>query len=245
MGTASFDYSGRTVLITGAARGIGLELGRSFCAWGADVVLVDRDENELTAASAAIGATGLLADVGISADVGQVVAIAAERTGRVDLLVNNAGILRDAVVWRMTDEEWDAVLATHLGGAFRLTRAVVPHMRAQRSGRIINIASYSGIRGNSGQSNYAAAKAGVIGLTKTTAKELARFGITVNAISPNATTRMVESIPPSKLAELAASIPLGRFGDPREMAPAVGFLGSDDAAYITGVVLPVDGGISM
>ena len=137
------------------------------------------------------------------------------------------------------------MLATHLGGTFRFTRAVVPHFRAQGGGRIINVTSYSGIRGNTGQANYAAAKAGIIGFTKTTAKELARFGITVNAISPNAATRMVESIPASKMAELTASIPLGRFAAPEEMAPAVGFLGSDGAGYITGVVLPVDGGISI
>ncbi|MEE4024008.1 3-oxoacyl-ACP reductase FabG [Gordonia sp. PKS22-38] len=245
MGKASFDYTGRTVLITGGARGIGLELGRAFVAWGAAVFLIDRDEDEVNEAAAEIGAHALAADVTDSAAVDAAVTEAVERSGRVDLLVNNAGILRDGVVWKLTDDDWAAVLATHLGGTFNFTRAVVPHFRAQGSGRIVNVTSYTGLRGNTGQANYAAAKAGIIGFTKTTAKELARFGITVNAISPNASTRMVASIPEDKLAELAATIPMGRFAEPREMAPAVAFLGSDEAAYITGVVLPVDGGISI
>ena len=245
MGHMSFDYSDRSVIITGGARGIGLELGKAFVGWGASVCLVDRDEDEVNFAAASIGALPVVADVSDSKDVDRAVALVVELTGRVDVLVNNAGILRDGVVWKMTDDDWEAVMATHAGGAFRFTRAVVPHFRAQGSGRIINVTSYSGIRGNTGQANYATAKAGIIGFTKTTAKELARFGITVNAISPNAATRMVESIPANKLAELAASVPLGRFAEPHEIAPAVGFLASGGAAYITGVVLPVDGGISI
>jgi 3-oxoacyl-[acyl-carrier protein] reductase len=160
-------------------------------------------------------------------------------------VVNNAGILRDKVVWKLTDEDWDAVLAVHAGGTFRYTRAAVPHFRAQNYGRIINVTSYTGLRGNTGQSNYSMAKAGIIGFTKTTAKELARFGVTVNAISPNAETRMVASIPPEKLAELAAGVPMGRFAHPSEMAAAIAFLASEEAGYITGVVVPVDGGMSM
>lgn len=245
MGHINFDYSDRSVIITGGARGIGLELGKAFVEWGASVCLVDRDEDEVNSAAASIGALPVVANVSDSKEVNRAVALVAELTGRVDVLVNNAGILRDGVVWKMTDDDWEAVMATHAGGAFRFTRAVVPHFRAQGSGRIINVTSYSGIRGNTGQANYATAKAGIIGFTKTTAKELARFGITVNAISPNAATRMVESIPANKLAELAAAVPMGRFAEPHEMAPAVGFLASDEAAYITGVVLPVDGGISI
>jgi len=137
------------------------------------------------------------------------------------------------------------VLAVHAGGTFRFTRACVPHFRAQEYGRVVNVTSYTGLRGNPGQSNYAMAKAGIIGFTKTVAKELARFGVTVNAISPNAETRMVESIPPDKRAELTSAIPLGRFAAPREMAAAVAFLASEEAGYLTGVVLPVDGGMSM
>jgi 3-oxoacyl-[acyl-carrier protein] reductase len=244
-GDLSCDFSGATVLVTGAARGIGLEIGRAFVAWGATVLLVDRDGAELDEAARASGAEAVQADVSVTAQVDSAVQTAVDRTGRIDVLVNNAGILRDSVVWKLTDDDWDSVLATHAGGTFRFTRAVVPHMRAQGGGRIINVTSYTGLRGNPGQANYSTAKAGIIGFTKTTAKELARFGITVNAISPNAETRMVASIPHDKLAELAAAIPMGRFASPEEMAPAVGFLASRAAGYITGVVLPVDGGISI
>lgn len=245
MGNITFDFSGRTVIVTGAARGIGLNLGRHFRVAGADVYLVDRDKEELQAAATETGAIGVAADVSDTAQVQAAVDRATEETGRLDVVINNAGILRDGVVWKLSDEEWDAVLATHLGGTFRFTRAAVPHFRAQGAGRIINITSYTGLRGNVGQSNYAAAKSGIIGFTKTTAKELGRFGITVNAISPNAETRMVASIPADKKAELTAAIPLGRFAGPAEMCAAVTFLASDEAQYITGVVLPVDGGISI
>jgi 3-oxoacyl-[acyl-carrier protein] reductase len=163
----------------------------------------------------------------------------------VSTVVNNAGITRDAVVWKIDDEQWNAVLNVHLTGTFNLTRAVVPVMRNQQRGRIINVSSYTGLHGNVGQANYAAAKAGIIGFTKTVAKEVAKFGITVNAISPNAATPMVAAVPPAKRAELEAGIPMGRFAEPAEIAPAVAFLASDEAAYITGVVLPVDGGMSM
>jgi 3-oxoacyl-[acyl-carrier protein] reductase len=166
-------------------------------------------------------------------------------TTSIDILVNNAGILRDKVLWKLEDSDWEAVLTTHAGGTFRFTRATVPVMRRSGRGRIINVTSYTGLHGHIGQANYATAKAGIIGFTRTAAKELARFGITVNAISPNAATRMVESIPEDKVAKLAAAIPMGRFAMPQEMAPAVGFLASDEACYITGVVLPVDGGLSI
>jgi len=159
--------------------------------------------------------------------------------------VNNAGILRDRVLWKLTDEDWDLVLNVHAGGTFRFTRACVPHFRAQTYGRVINVTSYTGLHGNVGQANYATAKAGIIGFTRTAAKELGRFGVTVNAISPNAQTRMVEAIPPDKRAELAAATPLGRFGEPAEMAAAVAFLASEEAGYVTGVVLPLDGGLSI
>jgi 3-oxoacyl-[acyl-carrier protein] reductase len=245
MGNASFDFTGSTVVVTGAARGIGLEIGRAFTSWGADVFLVDVDADELRAATESVGARSLVADVSKSAAVENAIAEVIDATGKIDVLVNNAGILRDGVVWKLTDEEWDTVLATHAGGTFRFTRAAVPHMRSANFGRIINVTSYTGLRGNPGQANYSMAKAGIIGFTKTTAKELARFGITVNAISPNAETRMVASIPELRKAELAASIPLGRFAAPREIAPAVGFLASEQAGYITGIVLPVDGGISI
>lgn len=245
MPTLTFDFTGKTVVVTGAAQGIGLEISRHFRANGADVVMFDFDEQTLNAAATDVGAIAVQGDVSSTGDVERAMAVAKDVTGRIDVVVNNAGILRDAVVWKLSDDDWESVMAVHAGGTFKTTRAVVPIFRAQGGGRIINVTSYSGLRGNVGQANYATAKAGIIGFTKTTAKELARFSITVNAISPNAETRMITSIPPEKRAELEAAIPLGRFGQPSEMCDAVAFLASDEAAYITGVVLPVDGGISI
>jgi 3-oxoacyl-[acyl-carrier protein] reductase len=181
-------------------------------------------------------------------DVGAVqhtVESAVERLGRIDVLINNAGVTRDGVVWRTSDEDWDLVVATHLTSSFNFIRCVVPHMRSRSHGRIINVTSYSGMHGNVGQANYSAAKAGVLGLTKAVAKEVAGFGITVNAISPNAETEMVRGIPESKLAALVEQIPQRRFAAPHEMVPAFAFLASDEASYITGAVIPVDGGLSM
>ncbi|MGW6035106.1 SDR family oxidoreductase [Gordonia terrae] len=245
MRTLTFDFSEQTVIITGGARGIGLELGRFFVTAGATTYLLDYDSDEAGKAAAEIGARSVAADVSNTEDVERAVATVIEDTGRIDVLVNNAGILRDNVMWKIDDKDWDDVLAIHAGGTFRLTRACIPHFRKRGFGRVINVTSYTGLRGNIGQANYATAKAGIIGFTKTAAKELARFGVTVNAISPNAETRMVASIPDGKKAELAAATPLGRFADPAEMAAAVGFLASAEAGYITGVVLPVDGGISV
>jgi 3-oxoacyl-[acyl-carrier protein] reductase len=241
----SFDFSGRTVLVTGAARGVGRAIGAHFRAAGATVYLVDVDPQVVAATAADLDAIGLTADVSHSADGEAVVERVVAETGRLDVLVNNAGILRDGVVWKLSDDDYESVMAVHAGGTFRFTRAAVPHFRRQGSGRIINVTSYTGLRGNPGQSNYAMAKAGIIGFTKATAKELARFGTTVNAISPNAQTRMIESVPPARLAELTAAIPMGRFADAAEMAAAVAFLASDEAGYITGVVFPVDGGLSL
>lgn len=245
MGAVRYDFSGESVIVTGAARGIGLEIATFFGQSGANVFTLDLDSDELHDAAKRSAATAVAADVSQTADVERAVAAVVSQTGRIDVLVNNAGILRDAVLWKLTDDDWNSVLAVHLGGTFRFTRSCVPHFRARSYGRVINVTSYTGLHGNTGQANYAAAKAGIIGLTKTAAKELARFGVTVNAVSPNARTRMVESIPPDKLAELTAAIPMQRFAEPREMASAVAFLASADAGYITGAVLPVDGGISM
>ena len=243
--TLTFSFADRTVIVTGAAQGIGAELVAFFRAAGAEVVAVDLDVERLADVGARTGALAVVGDVSNADTARAVVSCALDATGRVDVLVNNAGVLRDKVVWRITDEDWDLVLAVHAGGTFRLTRECVPTFRTQGSGRVINVTSYTGLHGNVGQANYATAKAGIIGFTKTVAKELARFGVTVNAISPNAATRMVESIPDDRRAEIAASVPLGRFAAPSEMCAAVGFLASDEAAYITGVVLPIDGGLSM
>ncbi|WP_153504452.1 SDR family oxidoreductase [Cumulibacter manganitolerans] len=245
MSNLKFDFTGRSVVVTGAARGIGLELARFFQDAGARLYMCDFDADELKKAADEIGATGFPVDVSSTEQVEALVAQVVEETGSLDVVVNNAGILRDTVLWKMTDEMWDQVLAVHAGGTFRLTRAAVPHMRKQEYGRIVNVTSYTGLHGNTGQANYATAKAGIIGFTKTAAKELARFGITVNAISPNAKTRMVASIPDDKLAEIASGIPLGRFAEPSEIAAAIGFLASEEAGYITGTVLPVDGGLAM
>ena len=241
----TFDFSGQSVVVTGAARGIGLELGRFFAHAGAHTFLVDMDGDEVAQRASEMGAVGIAADVTKTEDVERAVGRAVEETGRLDVVVNNAGILRDGLVWKLSDEDWDAVLATHAGGTFKFTRAAVPHFRARGYGRVINVTSYTGLRGNTGQANYATAKSGIIGFTKTTAKELARFGITVNAISPNAETRMIASIPDDKRAELTAGIPMGRFANPSEMATAVGFLASPEAGYVTGIVLPIDGGLSI
>jgi 3-oxoacyl-[acyl-carrier protein] reductase len=243
MGNVSFDFTGRTVIITGAARGIGLELARHFQTAGGTVLMVDFDGDELEKAAAEVGATSVQADVAQTEDVERVVAAAVEQTGKVDVLVNNAGILRDRVLWKLTDSDWEQVLGVHAGGTFRFTRACVPHFRAAGYGRIVNVTSYTGLHGNRGQANYATAKAGIIGFTKTAAKELAAFGVTVNAISPNAATRMIDTIPEEQRKATAG--PMGRYADPAEMAAAVAFLASEEAGYITGVVLPVDGGLSM
>lgn len=243
MPNMSFDFTGRSAIVTGAARGIGLAVARHFHAAGATVFMVDLDETALTEAASEIGAIAVAADITRSADADAVVSTAVKHCGRVDILINNAGILRDRVLWKLTDDDWDQVLAVHAGGTFRLTRACVPHFRAQHYGRIVNVTSYTGLHGNRGQANYATAKAGIVGFTKTAAKELAHFGVTVNAISPNAATRMTASIPADQVADVTG--PIARFAEPAEMAAAVGFLASEEAGYVTGVVLPVDGGLSI
>jgi 3-oxoacyl-[acyl-carrier protein] reductase len=240
-----FDFTGRTALVTGGARGIGLEVARRLQDAGARTYVFDFDAQAVTQAANEIGAMAIAGDVAAAADADAAISRAVDESGRIDILVNNAGILRDRVLWKLSDEDWDDVIRVHLGGMFRMTRAAIPHFRRQGHGRIVNVTSYTGLRGNIGQANYAAAKSGVLGFTKTAAKELARFGITVNVISPNAETRMVSSVPPEKRAELIAAIPLGRFADPSEIAAAVAFLCSEEAGYITGTVLPVDGGLAI
>lgn len=243
----SFDFTDRTVLVTGAAQGIGLELGRLFGRAGARVVAADMNADTLEAnwGPPSDVVLPVVLNVADSDNAAAVVDQAIAWGGGIDVLVNNAGITRDTVVWKMANEQWEAVIGVHLTGTFNMTRAAIPGMRAAGRGRIINVTSYTGMHGNVGQANYAAAKAGLIGFTKTVAKEVAGFGITVNAISPNAATAMVSAIPPDKLAELTATVPMKRFAEPAEMAAAVAFLASDEAAYITGIVLPVDGGLSM
>jgi 3-oxoacyl-[acyl-carrier protein] reductase len=240
-----FKFEGRTAIVTGAARGIGRAIAERFARAGAFVVAVDVDDEVINRVATEIGAVPAAADVQRTEDVERVIGAAVEETGRVDILVNNAGILRDGMLWKLSDDDWESVLAVHLGGTFRFTRGCTPHFRQQNYGRVVNVTSISGLRGNRGQVAYSAAKAGIVGLTLTSAKDLARFGVTVNAISPSARTRMVESIPPERLREIEQTIPLGRLGEPSEMADAVAFLAAEESRFITGVVLSVDGGQGM
>ncbi|MDI6909236.1 SDR family oxidoreductase [Nocardioides sp.] len=242
----SFDFSGRTALVTGGAQGIGRAIAAMFHDAGAHVAVLDRSSEALAdawPASARVATHAI--DVTDTAAVGEVVRAVEAWTGRIDIAVNNAGITRDRVVWKLGDEEWQDVLDVHLGGTFAVTRAVVPVMRAAGYGRIINVTSYTGLHGTIGQSNYAAAKGGIIAFTKTVAKETARFGITVNAISPNAATPMVTSLPVERIDEMTEMVPVGRFAEPEEMATAIGYLAAEQSSYVTGVVLPVDGGLAM
>jgi 3-oxoacyl-[acyl-carrier protein] reductase len=191
-------------------------------------------------------AVAIMADVSSSADVTKMMETAIAAYGKVDILVNNAGITRDQLTMKMTDEEWDKVLAIDLKSVFLCTRAVLRPMLKQRSGRIISMSSVVGIIGNAGQANYAAAKAGIIGFTKTIAKEVASRGITVNAVAPGfIDTPMTQVLPEERKQALMANIPLGYLGTPRDIAETVAFLASEEARYITGQVISVDGGISL
>ncbi|WP_427925013.1 SDR family oxidoreductase [Streptomyces sp. cg40] len=242
----TYDFTGSTVVVTGAGRGIGLAAARFFHGAGAVVWLVGRDGARLKEAADDLeGARFAEVDVTRTAEVESVVADVVADTGRIDVLINNAGILRDRMLWNLSDEDWDSVLAVHLGGPFRFVRACTPHFRRQGRGRVINVTSYAGIHGNAGQTAYSAAKSGIIGFTKTAAKELVRFGVTVNAISPVAETRMISSLPDERRESLKSIIPAGYFAPAGEISWALAYLASDQAGYVTGTVLPVDGGMSI
>ena len=243
---------GKCALVTGASRGIGRAVALRLAAEGAKVAL-NFAGNEVAAnavrqeiESAGGQAIVVKADVADEAAVQQMVQTVADAFGRVDILVNNAGITRDGLLARMKEEDWDAVLSTNLKGVFFATKAVAKLMMKQRAGRIVNMASVVGITGNAGQANYSAAKAGVIGFTKTIARELASRGITANAVAPGFIGTDMTAALPDKAKEAAlAGIPLGRMGTPEDIAAAVLFLVSDQASYITGQVLNVDGGMVM
>jgi 3-oxoacyl-[acyl-carrier protein] reductase len=242
------DLSGRVALVTGASRGIGRAIAERLGAQGARVVAAARGENARAVAEAivAAGGTAEAADLDVT-DAGaseRLIALTLERHARVDILVNNAGIARDQLLLRMKREDWDAVLATNLTAAFTLTQAVLKPMIRQRGGRIISISSVVGQRGNAGQANYAASKAGLIGFTKAVALEVASRGITVNVVAPGLIeTDMTRAMSGEARDEWASKIPLRRLGTPADIASAVCFLASDEASYITGHVLAVNGGM--
>ncbi|WP_276352924.1 3-oxoacyl-[acyl-carrier-protein] reductase [Cohnella caldifontis] len=247
-----WDLTGKAALVTGASRGIGRAIAVALAEAGADVA-VNYAGSEAAAAETvkAIEALGrkavmIKANVGKAAEFEAMVAQALEAFGKLDILVNNAGITRDNLIMRMKEEEFDEVIETNLKGVFNGIKAVTRSMMKQRSGRIINISSVVGALGNPGQANYVASKAGVIGLTKSAAKELASRGITVNAVAPGfIATDMTDKLPPDMKEKLEKDIPLGRVGRPEEIASAVVYLASDASSYMTGQTIHVDGGMYM
>ena len=243
--------AGRVVVITGGTRGIGLASARLLAEDGASVVVSGRDAGRLEAVTRELEAAGkailsVAADVAKREDADRLVEAAREGFGRIDVLVNNAGMTRDQLLVRMKDDDWDQVLDTNLRGVFLMTRAVSKVMMRQRSGRIINISSTAGVMGNAGQVNYSAAKAGVIGLTKAAARELAHWNILVNAVAPGLIeTDMSAGLPAEARDLLLGQVPLKRIGDAREVAEVVRFLAGDGAGYITGQTIHVNGGLYM
>ena len=243
--------AGRVAIVTGGSRGIGLASARLLAEGGASVVVSGRDAARLEAATRELEATGaavlgVAADAARREDVDRLVEAARERFGRLDVLVNNAGMTRDQLLVRMKDDDWDQVLDTNLRGVFLMTRAVGRVMMRQRSGRIINISSTAGAMGNAGQVNYSAAKAGVIGLTKAAARELAHWNILVNAVAPGLIeTDMTASLPAEAREALLGQVPLKRIGVARDVAEVVRFLAGEGAAYITGQTIHVNGGLYM
>lgn len=241
------DLSGKVAMVTGSARGIGREIALRLAEAGVDVVVSDVADAEPVAEE--IRKTGrqslaVTADVTSASDVAGLVEKVVEKFERIDILVNNAGIARDQLLLRMSDEDWEAVLNVNLKSVFLCSRAVLRHMLKQRWGRIISISSIVGIVGNPGQANYASSKAGIIGFTKTLAREVGSRGITANAIAPGfIVSRMTDQLSEEHKGEMLKRIPLGFLGTPRDVAEAVAFLASEEARYITGQVLGVDGGL--
>jgi 3-oxoacyl-[acyl-carrier protein] reductase len=241
---------GRVAIVTGATGGIGGAIARTLAGAGASCILLGRDLEKGRALVGAIGAGERVlfesCDVVRAAEVDRVVALAKERFGGVHILVNNAGITRDGLLLRMKEEDWDTVLAVNLKSVYILTKAVAGLMVKARYGRVVNITSIVGVVGNAGQANYAASKAGIIGFTKSVAKELAPRGITVNAVAPGfIETPMTDALSEDARRALLGRIPAGRFGTPDDVAHAVHYLASDQAGYVTGQVLGVDGMLSV
>ncbi len=242
------DLTGRTALVTGSTRGIGKAIAESLAAAGARVAVVGRDEGRAREIAAALSpeARGFACDVADPASISALIEAVERELGAIDILVNNAGINRDNILFRIKDEDWDAVLDANLRGAFLSIRGAARGMMKRRWGRIINIASVVGVVGNKGQANYAASKAGLIGLTKTVAKELASRNILANVVAPGfIETDMTAAMTDDAKKTLFAQIPLERLGQPADVASLVTFLASDLAGYITGQVFIVDGGMVM
>ena len=240
------DLTGKTSFVTGSTRGIGLAIARAFHAAGAKVAIVGRDAERARSVAGSLGdrSAGIACDVAVAEQVEAALAAAESALGPVEILVNNAGLTRDNILLRLTDADWDAVLDANLKGAFHTTRVAVKGMMKRRSGRIINVTSVVGLSGNKGQANYAASKAGLIGFTKSVAKEYAGRGILANCIAPGyIETDMTSGLPEAAKATLLQGIALGRLGRPEDVAGTALFLASDLASYITGQVLVVDGGL--
>ncbi|WOC12343.1 3-oxoacyl-ACP reductase FabG [Gordonia sp. MP11Mi] len=238
---------GKVAVITGAAQGIGLAIAEKFVAEGARVVIGDINADQVAAAAAALGDTsvarGIACDVTAAADVQALVDTAVDAFGAVDAMVNNAGITRDATMRKMTEDQFDQVIDVHLKGVWHGTRAAAAHMRERKTGSIINLSSISGKVGLAGQTNYSAAKAGIVGLSKAAAKEVGYLGVRVNCIQPGLIrTAMTEAMPERIWEQKMAEIPMGRAGEPSEIANVATFLASDLSSYMTGTVLEVTGG---
>jgi 3-oxoacyl-[acyl-carrier protein] reductase len=244
-------FAGKTAVVTGGARGIGFECAKKFAAGGATVVLVDVLEDAMKQAAEKLTAAGAKQVLTYKVDVTDEAAVektldeVVEKCGRLDILVNNAGITRDDLLLRMEAAMWDLVMNVNLKGTFLMTKHAARHMLRQRYGRIVNLASVSGLVGNPGQANYSASKAGVVGFTRTVARELAKRGITCNAVAPGFIKTDMTDVLPDKAKEMAlAAIPMQRMGLPEEVAAVIAFFASDDAGYVTGHVLAVDGGMA-